>query len=217
MGARNTAAHQSFVTALIPNARVSLRFFAMRFDAVVTLFVDSSASRATYLHQFFSGRDMLEVKHPRALGFVVVVGALLGTAGLTFAAGESVETVIKSRQTHLKDLGAAFKTVRDELKKSQPAQAQLKEASAVITKASTEIDTWFPKGSGPESKFETDAKAEIWADPAGFAAAAKAFKTEAPKLQQLANANDIDGLKAQTGKLGGACKGCHDKFRVPQD
>lgn len=160
---------------------------------------------------------MFVVKNRKVLRFAVIAGALLGTAGLTFAAGESFETVIKSRQTHLKDLGAAFKTVRDELKKSQPAQAELQQASAVIVKASTEIDTWFPKGSGPESKFETDAKAEIWADPTGFTAAAKVFKTEAPKMQQLANANDIDGLKAQVGKLGGACKGCHDKFRVPQD
>ena len=30
-------------------------------------------------------------------------------------------------------------------------------------------------------------------------------------------ANDVGGIKAQVGKLGGACKGCHDNYRVPQD
>ena len=94
---------------------------------------------------------------------------------------------------------------------------QVQEAAGQIAKAAAAIDTWFPQGSGPESKIETDAKSEIWADPQGFQTAAKALKAEAPKMQQLANANDLAGVKAQVGKLGGACKGCHDKFRVPQD
>jgi cytochrome c556 len=154
----------------------------------------------------------------KAVRLACLSGLVLGaTVSLTFAAGESAETIIKARQTHLKDLGAAFKTVRDQTRKSEPEMAQVKQAAGVIAKAASEIDTWFPKGSGPDSKFETDAKAEIWADPAGFATAAKALKAEAPKFQQLANANDIAGVKAQAGKVGAACKGCHDKYRVPQD
>jgi cytochrome c556 len=154
----------------------------------------------------------------KALRLACIAGVLLGaTAGLALAAGESAETIIKARQTHLKDMGAAFKTVRDQTRKPEPEMVQVKEAAAVIAKAAAAIDTWFPKGSGPDSKFETDAKAEIWADPQGFATAAKALKAEAPKLQQLANANDVAGVKGQVGKLGGACKGCHDKYRVPQD
>jgi cytochrome c556 len=161
---------------------------------------------------------MFQDKRQKALRFACVAGILLATtAGLAIAAGESAQAVIKARQAHLKDVGAAFKTVRDEVRKSEPGMAQIKEAAAVIAKGAAEIDTWFPAGSGPDSKFETDAKAEIWADPKGFETAAKALKAEAPKLQQLANANDLAGVKSQVGKLGGACKGCHDKFRVPQD
>jgi cytochrome c556 len=160
---------------------------------------------------------MHQNKRQRALRFVGITGVLLGIGGLAFAAGESVDTVIKARQQHLKDMGAAFKTVRDETRKAEPGMAQVKQAAGVIAKAATEIDTWFPKGSGPESKLETDAKAEIWSDPQGFANAAKVLKAEAPKLAQLANANDVAGVKAQVGKTGAACKGCHDKYRVPQD
>jgi cytochrome c556 len=161
---------------------------------------------------------MLPITKSKALRLACVAGVLLGaSASLTFAAGESVEAIIKARQTHLKDMGAAFKTVRDQTRTSEPDMAQVKSAAAVIAKSAAEIDTWFPKGSGPDSKFETDAKAEIWADPSAFATAAKALQAEAPKLQQLANANDVAGVKAQAGKLGATCKGCHDKFRVPQD
>ena len=54
-------------------------------------------------------------------------------------------------------------------------------------------------------------------DPKGFAAALSNLTQEAPKLLQLANASDLGGLKTQSGKVGQACKGCHDKYRVPQD
>jgi len=153
----------------------------------------------------------------RIAGVAAVV--LLGsTAGLALAAGgSSAQTNIETRQKHLKDLGAALKVVRDETRKSGPNMVEVKSAAAVIAKAGAEIHTWFPQGSGPESKLKTAAKAEIWSDPQGFQTAAKNFATEAPKLQQLANANDVDGLKAQVGKLGGTCKGCHDNYRVPQD
>jgi cytochrome c556 len=160
---------------------------------------------------------MLATKKQMALRVACVTAVLLGaTGGIAFAA-DSVESVIKARQQHLKDVGAAFKSIRDETRKSAPEMTQIQTAAGTIAKASTQIDTWFPKGSGPESKLETDAKSEIWSDPQGFAAAARTLKDEAPKLQQLAAANDLNGVKAQVGKLGGACKGCHDKFRVPQD
>jgi cytochrome c556 len=161
---------------------------------------------------------MLQAKTQKTLRVACVAGLLLGvTGGLALATGESAESIIKARQTHLKDMGAAFKSIRDEVRKPEPEIAQVKEAAGTIAKAAAQIDTWFPKGSGPESKIETDAKPEIWADPQGFETAAKTLKAEAPKMEQFANANDIAGVKAQVGKLGGACKGCHDKFRVPQD
>lgn len=139
------------------------------------------------------------------------------TFGMAFAAGAPAEQTIKARQVHLKDLGAAFKEVRDQLRSSRPDMAQLNSASGQIAALATQMSDWFPQGSGPESRVKTDAKPEIWSDPAGFEKALKNFQAEAPKLQQLAAANDVGGIKAQVGKLGGACKGCHDNYRVPRD
>lgn len=142
---------------------------------------------------------------------------LATTFGMAFAAGAPAEQTIKARQVHLKDLGAAFKEVRDQLRSSRPDMAQLNSASGQIAALATQMSDWFPQGSGPESRVKTDAKPEIWSDPAGFEKALKNFQAEAPKLQQLATANDVGGIKAQVGKLGGACKGCHDNYRVPRD
>ncbi|HEY8540507.1 MAG TPA: cytochrome c [Steroidobacteraceae bacterium] len=136
-------------------------------------------------------------------------------AGAAFAS--SIEETIKTRQAHLKDLGEAFKEVRDQLRNSQPDLARIKTSADTIANAATQMPNWFPQGSGPESKVKTDAKPEIWADPAGFEKALKNFQGEAPKLQQLAAANDVSGIRAQVGKLGGACKNCHDNYRVRRD
>ena len=148
---------------------------------------------------------------------------LMGTAllaktfGMALAAGAPAEQTIKARQVHLKDLGAAFKEVRDQLRSSRPDMAQLNSASGQIAALATQMSDWFPQGSGPESRVKTDAKPEIWSAPAGFEKALKNFQAEAPKLRELAAANDVGGIKAQVGKLGGACKGCHDNYRVPRD
>lgn len=152
--------------------------------------------------------------HRKHLRIVLLSSALIAS-GLVYAATSAQET-IEGRQKNLKSLGGAFKAIRDEIRKPEPDAAQIKKAAGDISTLSTQIHTWFPQGSGPESKVETDAKPEIWSDPEGFAAALKNFKAEAPKMAEFANANDIAGVKSEVGKLGATCKGCHDKYRVPE-
>lgn len=60
----------------------------------------------------------------------------------------------------------------------------------------------------------SEAKADIWRDAAGFTAAASNLQAQATKLNQLAAAGDMEGVKAQVRLTGGACKGCHDKYRL---
>jgi len=74
--------------------------------------------------------------------------------------------------------------------------------------------SWFPKGSGPEAGVKTAAKAEIWTDAAGFAAAASKLADETAKLQQVAAGGDIEAMRAQARAVGGACNTCHDKYRT---
>ena len=147
---------------------------------------------------------------------IVLLSSVLVASGWALAAGSAQET-IEARQKNLKSLGSAFKTIRDEIRKSDPDAAEIKTAAGEVATFATQIHTWFPQGSGPEAQVKTEAKPEIWTDPAGFDTALKNFQAEAPKLAQFANANDIAGVKGAFGKLGGICKGCHDKYRVPRD
>ena len=124
---------------------------------------------------------------------------------------------IEARQSNFKDLGGAFKTVRDQLRLTRPDLAAIEQAAASVKEFSEQHANWFPRGTGPEAGFETAARPEIWSDPQGFAAANKRFAEEGAKFYALALAKDVAGLKVHATVLGQACKGCHDKYRVPQD
>jgi cytochrome c556 len=48
-------------------------------------------------------------------------------------------------------------------------------------------------------------------------AARQKLVEEAGKFAALANAGDMASIGGGVRGLGGACKGCHDKFRVKED
>lgn len=60
---------------------------------------------------------------------------------------------------------------------------------------------------------ETEAKPEIFTDKEGVGKVAVAFNKEASELAKVAASGDAAALKVQFGKVGEACKSCHEKFR----
>jgi cytochrome c556 len=149
-----------------------------------------------------------------AIGLGVAAGGALAHEHMEPPKGP-MQKAAADRHQNFKQQGGAFKAIIDELKKGDPDKAVIAANAAKLKGLAAQLPTWFPKGSGPESGYKTDAKAEAWSDGAGFAAAANRLQVETAKLDQLAQAGDIDGVKAQARAVGGACKNCHDKFRVP--
>ncbi len=148
-----------------------------------------------------------------AAAVLSLIGATLGGAALAQTAAAQA---VKARQEGYKQMGAAFKTINDELKKDSPSMAALATAAAKMRDTSLVVPKWFPKGSGAEAGVETRAKPEIWTDPAGFAKASAALKTEAARLQTLAAAGDLAGVRGQVKPTGATCAGCHDAYRTPK-
>jgi cytochrome c556 len=62
----------------------------------------------------------------------------------------------------------------------------------------------------------TKAKPEIWTDKDGFDKAMKAFGDSSAALAALVKTDQTnsDAFKAAAGKVGQACKGCHDNYRA---
>lgn len=150
-----------------------------------------------------------------------LVGAAVLTAGVAAAHDHGPQPATPAgkaaaaRHENFKQVGGAFKGAMDEARKGAPDVNAIGASAQKLVALSSQLPAWFPRGSGPESGAETAAKPEIWSDPQGFSAAAKRLQAESAKLQQLASAGDPAAAKAQVMAVGGACKGCHDKFRVP--
>ena len=56
----------------------------------------------------------------------------------------------------------------------------------------------------------------MFTDKEGVGKVAMAFNKEANELAKVAATGDAAALKAQFGKVGEACKGCHEKFRADE-
>ena len=63
---------------------------------------------------------------------------------------------------------------------------------------------------------KTKAKPEIWTNKEGFAKALKAFQDSSANLVAVVKQDNTNSaaFKAAAGKVGEACKGCHDDFRA---
>ena len=120
----------------------------------------------------------------------------------------------KERHEHVEALGDAFKAVRDNTKGS-PDFAALEKSLVVIEKASKDMGTWFPKGTGPEAG-KTRALPEVWTKAADFSAAQKLFAEKVGPLSAAVKAKDADAVGKAFKEVGGACKNCHDNFRAPE-
>jgi len=148
---------------------------------------------------------------------VVVAAVAVACASAAIAQSSSPADTIRARQQGLKDMGASFKAVRDQLRVSTPDMAAIKAAGENIKKTADAMATWFPKGTGTEAGIKTAAKPEIWTDEAAFNRARTNLVAAATKFAELTNAGDKAAIGAGVGALGGACKGCHDKYRVKED
>ncbi len=118
-----------------------------------------------------------------------------------------------ARHQNFEKMGAAFKGLNDEMRKGTPDKAVVATHTRTLNTLATGLPTWFPRGSGVQARPMSEARAEIWTDAAGFNAAASNFRIEAAKLNALAAAGNMDGVKGQVRATFTACKGCHEKYR----
>ncbi|MFN4018967.1 MAG: c-type cytochrome [Erythrobacter sp.] len=125
-----------------------------------------------------------------------------------------VAAVLKTREKNFEAIGDAFKAVRRELEKGAPDFALIETSATDINTRAKLIETHFPAGTSVEDGLKTEALATIWQKPDEFKAAGQKLIDESAKLAELAKGGDKAAVGAQAMAMGGACKGCHDKFRL---
>lgn len=144
---------------------------------------------------------------------------LLPILGLSFllagAAGAAVkpETAIHYRQAAYTMIGWNFGPMAQMVRGKTPwdATAFARHAERVAFLAPQLLEG-FPEGSG--SGADTEAKPEIWTDRDGFRSKMDDFVRESKLLAEASRSGDEAKAKAQFKTTAGACKACHEKYRV---
>lgn len=127
--------------------------------------------------------------------------------------GAQAAAIMKTRQDGMKAMGNDLKTLHRDLDSDDPNMAAVRSAAADIAKKSKEASGWFPAGTGPEAG-KTAAKPDIWQNQQDFAAKLGSLQKIAQQFYSVALAGDANTLKANADNLAGACKACHDKYRM---
>ena len=137
----------------------------------------------------------------------LVVALSVGGAAVAVIAADAFQ----DRHMAMEAVGDAMKSLGAMAKKAAPFDAAVVKASATtIADNLKKAQGLFPAGSGGG---ESRAKPEIWSDAAGFEKGMKDAQAAAVALQSV---SDEAAYGPALGALGGNCKSCHDKYRIPK-
>jgi cytochrome c556 len=146
---------------------------------------------------------------------LVIAGTLLAATGAASAQViGKMEDQIRWRQSayHVMawSMGRIKANVEGTYNKDQVAEA----ANVIQAIANSKMGALYQPGSDKGKGWkETRLKSEFFKDKEGVGKVAMAFGKEANEMAKVAASGDAAAVKAQFGKLGESCKGCHDKFR----
>lgn len=138
---------------------------------------------------------------------------VLAVAALPSAfAADKPEEAVKYREALMDVIGGHTKSFFAVLggKVSQP-QDLAYHADALAEAAKRVKGAFAQNTAGSGAK--TDAKDGIWAAGSEFTKLAGDFETAAANLSKAVAAQDQAAIGAAAKVVGGACKGCHDKFK----
>ena len=140
----------------------------------------------------------------------LILTALLAVVpAASLLAGDAPQEV---RHELMKDVGGAAKNIGKMLKGEAPFDAGLaNESLHTWAEAAATFGELFPEGS--ESGYDTEAKATIWTDRAGFEEQLALFAEKADAAV-AANPQSLDELKPAAGAVFKTCKSCHEGYRV---
>jgi cytochrome c556 len=146
-----------------------------------------------------------------ALAAALAVALAVGTASI---AASTSRDAIKDRQQAMKDIGGAMQNLAAIVKKEAPFDAAVvKKNAGTLAEALKKAADLFPEGSDT-GDIETWAKPEIWSDHADFVKKLEAAEAEAVALQSVTVET---AFPPALGRLGDACKACHQTYRRPKN
>jgi cytochrome c556 len=144
--------------------------------------------------------------------------ALAVAATATAAIAGPVEDQIKVRQSAYAFMGwnaGKIKSQVDDHPETFNKEQVLAAANAIAAIANSGLGALYGPGTDKGVGWKpSHLKPEFFDRQEEAKEIATAFNQEANKLAEVAETGDIDAIKEQFGKVGKACKSCHDNFRI---
>lgn len=149
----------------------------------------------------------------------ISLSVVLGWAAFANSGPMAKDGVIAERKELMKNTAGNFKDARQKAKSGAFARMAVNAQTVAIN--ARHIPALFPVGSQGTAETKSRAKAGIWQDWDGYLAANQQLQEAANKLYTLTKDADKMGVSgaeidAAIKAVGGSCKNCHKKFRVPK-
>ena len=143
---------------------------------------------------------------------LALVAAVLVPSGVFADSHDEAE--IKYRQTLMSTIGSNMGAISDILKHRLDRPGAIENHAGQMADAAALIAAAF---KAKVTDGATDARAEIWSDPAGFEKATSDYEAAARALAEAAASGDPKAVGPAMRGLGKSCGGCHKPFRKPKE
>jgi len=139
---------------------------------------------------------------------------LVGAAGAgSSALAQDPAALVDQRQAEMKKLGGAMKTISQFVKGEAGTVDEVRKAATVLAEVHGGMDKLWWEGTA-EGVGDSEAKANIWTEREKFNAAMEASEVQSAELVTVAAAGDKAAIGQQLGKVGAACKACHQDYKA---
>ena len=144
---------------------------------------------------------------------LICIVIVVGTLGGAHAQFGKPEDAIKYRQAVMFLIAKHFGRMGAVVKGQKPYDREdfARNAAVVKTLSTLPWEAFMVPGT---DKGKTGLKSVAFSKQAEFNMAAEKMEAEVTKLVKAADSGDLNSIKAQFGKVGQTCGGCHKKFRA---
>ncbi len=144
----------------------------------------------------------------------LVAGIALTAIATTTFAQMKPEDQIKARQAGYRFMAWNMGKIKANLDGQYNKEQVVAAANVIAATANSGMGALYGPGTDKGTGFhETRVKPAFFKEGDKVKELAMAFNKEANELAKVAATGDSAAVKAQFGKTGETCKGCHDKFR----
>lgn len=142
---------------------------------------------------------------------------LLAGGAVLVAAGPSPADAIKARQERMKSIGKSFKAVSDQVRSGSPDAAVVRANAQELARLGANVAPLF-RGPLTAPGVKSAAKPEVRTRWPEFSKSADDLSRSTQALATLAaRTSDPAALGPALRTIGGACKGCHDTFKIKDE